>query len=59
WASLRSVSVWVEAPTAIRKERAIGRDGENFAAHWDQWSEAEDDYYAANPPQPDIVVEVR
>lgn len=59
WAALRSLSVWVEAPADIRKARAIGRDGDSFAAHWDQWAAAEDRYYAAAPPNPDIVVKVR
>jgi uridine kinase len=59
WAALRSVSVWVDAPANLRKERAIGRDGEGFAAHWDQWAAAEDRYYATAPPNPDLVVEVR
>ena len=58
WAAMRSVSVWVEAPADIRKDRAIGRDGDGFAAHWDAWATAEDCYYSATPPRADVVVEV-
>jgi len=58
WAELRSVSVWVEAPAAIRKVRAIDRDGDSFAAHWDHWAAAEDRYFEATPPHPDLVVEL-
>lgn len=59
WAEQVSASVWVEAPTAIRKRRAIQRDGETFAAHWDQWATAEDAYFEARPTvQADFVVDM-
>ena len=38
WASVR---VWVDAPVAQRYSRAIGRDGEVFAAHWERWAAQE------------------
>ena len=34
-----SASVWVQAPAAERRARAIGRDGEVFASHWDEWAD--------------------
>jgi uridine kinase len=37
-----SVLVWLEAPASVRKKRALDRDGETFAAHWDQWAAQED-----------------
>jgi len=37
-----SLLVWVEAPTARRRERALARDGDGFAPHWDAWAAAEE-----------------
>ncbi len=34
--------VWLEAPAPLRRERAIARDGEVFARHWQMWAEQED-----------------
>lgn len=59
WAERRSVTVWVEAPAPLRKERAIARDGDSFARHWDAWAAAEDDYFGAHPPPADLVVDGR
>lgn len=36
-----SARVWVEAPTDQRRTRALTRDGEVFAAHWDEWADQE------------------
>lgn len=44
-----SVTVWVDGPAWQRKARAIARDGETFARHWDRWAKAEDDYFEARP----------
>ena len=45
-----AVRVWVEAPTALRRERALARDGELYAPHWARWAAQEDSVYApANP----------
>lgn len=44
-----SVSVWVEAPDDERHDRAIARDGEGFASHWDIWADQERALYAAHP----------
>jgi uridine kinase len=41
-AAYESVLVWMEVPAAVRKERALARDGETFAPHWDQWAAQED-----------------
>jgi uridine kinase len=40
-AKYESVLVWLEAPSSVRKERALDRDGETFAPHWDQWAAQE------------------
>lgn len=43
---LLDVSVWVELPTALRYDRALGRDGASYAEHWDRWAAQEDAYLA-------------
>jgi cytidylate kinase len=40
--------VWIEAPAAVRKSRALGRDGRTYAPHWTRWARQEDAYYAAD-----------
>jgi hypothetical protein len=39
--------VWLECPTAERKRRALARDGEVFAPHWERWARQEEAFYAA------------
>ena len=53
--------VWVEVPDNTRKSRALDRDGEVFAAHWDRWAAQEDAYLAIDsvPHHADIVVNNR
>jgi hypothetical protein len=41
-AAYESVLVWIEAPASVRKKRALDRDGETFAPHWDAWAAQED-----------------
>lgn len=41
-AAFESLLVWLEAPTAVRKQRALGRDGETFAPYWDMWAAQEE-----------------
>ena len=45
-----AVRVWVDAPTEVRKERALSRDGETYAPHWGRWAAQEDAVYAAARP---------
>ncbi|MEU8664397.1 dephospho-CoA kinase [Actinoplanes philippinensis] len=40
--------VWVDAPVAVRKRRALARDGETYAPHWARWARQEDAFYAAD-----------
>ena len=57
-ADLISATVWMDAPTALRKQRALARDGDDFAPFWDQWARAEDEYLRARPPlKPDFAIE--
>ena len=53
--------IWVQVPDATRKVRALERDGEVFAAHWDDWAAQEAAYLAADavPDHADVTVENR
>lgn len=49
---------FIAAPTHVRKERALARDGRTFAPHWESWARQEDQLLAQNPhAQPDVMVE--
>lgn len=54
-----SVLVWLEAPLSVRKKRALDRDGETFAPHWDRWAAQEDAMLARErtPERADLVLE--
>lgn len=43
-----SLSVWVEVPERVRRARALARDGDLFAPHWDRWARAEDALFGAD-----------
>ena len=45
-----AVRVWVDAPTEVRRQRALSRDGETYAPHWDRWAAQEDAVYASSRP---------
>ncbi len=34
--------IWLELAAPVRQRRALGRDGETFAPHWDRWAAQED-----------------
>lgn len=48
---LCSLSVWLEAPAGLRRARALGRDGELFAAYWDAWAQQEVEHWRRDQPQ--------
>jgi uridine kinase len=54
-----SLLVWLEAPLPVRKKRALDRDGETFAPHWDRWAAQEDAMLARErtPERADLVLE--
>jgi hypothetical protein len=47
---LATLAIWLEAPAATRRERALARDGELFAPHWDQWAAQEAAHWRLNQP---------
>jgi para-aminobenzoate synthetase len=51
--------VWLEAPTDVRHARAMARDGDGYAPHWQRWAAQEDAYLVDEDPaaHADLVVE--
>ncbi|MEP6852661.1 MAG: dephospho-CoA kinase [bacterium] len=45
-----SALVWVEAPRDVRRRRALERDGDTYAPHWNRWAAQEDHYIALDQP---------
>ncbi|MGO3146240.1 MAG: hypothetical protein ACTIJ6_01030 [Leucobacter sp.] len=43
--------VWVECPESLRRTRALARDGDMFAPHWDRWAAQEREHFARARPQ--------
>jgi len=39
--------VWLEAPAPLRRARALDRDGDAYAPHWDRWAAQERGHFAA------------
>ena len=58
-ATFESMVVWLEAPGPVRKKRALDRDGETFAPHWDMWAAQEDRMLARErtPQRADVVID--
>ncbi|MGV8970135.1 MAG: ATP-binding protein [Microbacteriaceae bacterium] len=46
-----TLGVWVELDSATRKRRALDRDGDLYAGHWDSWAEQEDEFMAKENPR--------
>ncbi len=57
-APLATLRVWLEADDEVRRDRAIGRDGEVFAREWERWAAQERAFIAAEEPRAlaDVVV---
>lgn len=47
---LGDVRVWVDAPEAARKRRALQRDGDTYRPHWERWAAQEERHLAAHRP---------
>ncbi len=54
-----AVVVWLEADDAVRKERALSRDGDVFAREWDRWAGHEEELFGADHvrDRADVVVD--
>jgi uridine kinase len=57
-ARYESMLVWLEMETPVRKERAMSRDGEEYAANWERWALQEEAMLAreATPERADVVI---
>lgn len=38
--------LWLEAADEVRRTRALGRDGDLYAPHWERWASQEEDFHA-------------
>lgn len=56
---LVELAVWIELDAKSRKRRALVRDGEVFARHWDDWAAQEDAMIAEENPTSlaDVIVD--
>nr|NLI51455.1 hypothetical protein [Propionibacterium sp.] len=45
-----SFGIWVDADPAARRRRALSRDGDAYAPHWDRWAAQERAHWAAHRP---------
>lgn len=46
----RAYGVWIECPEPLRKARALTRDGDMFAPHWESWARQERAHFARARP---------
>lgn len=55
---LLSAVIWADSPDAVRRKRALDRDGGTYEPFWDQWAEQEDAWLAVDdvPRKADIRV---
>lgn len=45
------LALWLDAEDALRKSRALARDGLGFELHWDQWQDEFDRFVARERPR--------
>ncbi|WP_405375885.1 MULTISPECIES: hypothetical protein [unclassified Microbacterium] len=59
-ADAADVSVWLDAPAASRRDRALRRDGDTYLPHWERWARQEDAHIARHAPRQlaDIVIDL-
>ena len=58
-APLSDVRVWLAADEALRKTRALNRDGDLFASHWDQWQQDWAAYLRRHEPEATATLRLR
>ncbi|MUL77068.1 hypothetical protein [Mycolicibacterium sp. CBMA 226] len=49
--ALADLGIWVEADDAVRKHRALRRDGDLYRPHWDRWAAQEEEFVARYRPR--------
>ena len=57
--ALATLGVWVELDEPTRKARALARDGDLFAPHWDGWAAQEQRFFERERPDllADLIVD--
>ncbi|MCX8562785.1 hypothetical protein OS122_17990 [Mycolicibacterium mucogenicum] len=48
---LADLAIWVDADHAVRKYRALRRDGDLYRPHWDRWAAQEEEFVARYRPK--------
>ena len=48
--SAATLGIWIELDAETRKQRAIARDGDRYAPHWDRWAAQETAFGARERP---------
>ena len=51
-----TLGIWVELDEPTRRARALERDGETYAPHWDRWAAQEQAFFERE--RPDLVADV-
>ncbi|SDL37593.1 hypothetical protein [Microbacterium azadirachtae] len=49
--NLADLGIWVEAPDTDRKHRALARDGDTYAPHWERWAAHEESFQTMHHPR--------
>ena len=49
-AQLADATVWVDTPDDVRRRRALTRDGDAYAPHWERWARQEDEHLRRHRP---------
>lgn len=49
--ALVQLAVWVDAPEPSRRRRALERDGDAYAPHWERWAAQEREHLARHDPR--------
>jgi uridine kinase len=48
---LATSAIWIDLDPATRKARALARDGDTYAPHWNRWAAQEDAFIARENPR--------
>ena len=48
--ALATLGVWIELDEPTRKARALARDGDTYAPHWERWAQQERVFFARERP---------
>jgi len=48
---LATYGIWIEMDATTRKQRALARDGDLYAPHWERWAAQEEAFAASGHPR--------